>query len=390
MKFILYLILLFIIILMYILLKNLKKNILITILSTTMIVYFILYPQICINSTLTGAKIFFQSVFPSLFPFLIISNILLLYDGIAIYSKLFGRFLCYPLRLPVNCSFVLVVSALCGYPLGAKYACDLYEKKMITSSQCERLLNIASNASPLFIVGAVGTTMLKSPRLGYLLLISNYISCFIMGLIIPSKSHLRDNFINNGNTDLNSNLNFGSALKESVDNAIKTVLSIGGYITMFSVIIDIIKNNVIFNIVINNIPFNIIPKEIVSGLSLGFIEITKGCYIIATTNTSPTFKIFIIGFLLGFSGISIISQVYSFTSKYRELSLVKYIKGKIIQGIVCGITSAIFFALFSKSFLSQPVMSVNYVGAPSFTLWFTLLLIIPIILINFKKLFHIS
>jgi sporulation integral membrane protein YlbJ len=388
-KIALYFLLFFIIVFTYILLKSFKKNILITLLCTAMIVYFILYPQICITSTLTGAKIFFQSVFPSLFPFLVISNILLIYDGISIYSKVFGKFLCYPLQLPVNCSFVLVVSALCGYPLGAKYACDLYEKKMITSSQCERLLNIASNASPLFIVGAVGTTMLNSPKIGYFLLLSNYLSCVIMGFILPAKINFRSTYINSTNTDTSLKINFGSALKESIDNGIKTVLSIGGYITMFSVITDIIKNNVIFNIVINNIPVNFISKEIIGGLLLGFIEITKGCYIIASSNTALISKIFIIGFFLGFSGISIISQVYSFTFKHRELSLIKYIRRKLVQGIVCGLISTSFVLIFSKSFSSQPVMSQNYIRNPSLAMVFGLLLIIPIIFHNIKKLFHI-
>lgn len=355
-----------------------------------MIIYFILYPQICIKSTLSGAKIFFTSVFPSLFPFLVISNILLIYDGITIYSKLFGKFLCYPLRLPVNCSFVLVVSALCGYPLGAKYACDLYEKKLISHSQCQRLLNIASNASPLFIVGAVGTAMLNSPKVGYLLLMSNYISCAIMGLILPENNKTRNSLIPGSSGNINAQLNFGSALKESIDNGMKTCLSIGGYITLFSVVIDIIKNNVVFNIVINGIPANLISGEMVSGLLLGLIEITKGCYIISALDTSPLVRIFIIGFFLGFSGISIISQVYSFTYKYPELSLIRYIKRKIIQGFICGVVSVASLLLFSESLSTMPTMSQNYVNMPAYALWFTFLLLVPTIFYNLKRLFHVS
>lgn len=390
MKLVLYLLLLCIILLVYILVKHYSRSILITFLCSTLIIYFILYPQICIKSALGGVKIFFLSVFPSLFPFLVISNILLIYDGISIYSKLLGKFLCYPLRLPINCSFVLVVSSLCGYPLGAKYACELYDKRLISSSQCQRLLNIASNASPLFVIGAVGTTMLSSTKVGYLLLISNYISCLLMGIMLPVDIKARNSFTVSSVENSNKTVNLGSALKDSIDSGIKTCLSIGGYVTMFSVIIDIIKNNVIFNIVLNSIPAKFSTKEVISGLLLGFVEITKGCNIVAAANSAPLIKIFIIGFFLGFSGISIISQVYSFTYKYPELSLGKYIKRKLIQGLVCGLTSASIFALFSKTLSSVPAMSQDYINTSPFVLWFALLLIIPAIFTNLKKLFHIS
>lgn len=80
-----------------------------------------------------------------------------------------------------------MVSFLCGYPLGAKYAADLYENDIISFSTFERLVNIASNPGPLFIIGAVGTSMLKNKYLGYILLISCYLSCIAMGIILPNK-----------------------------------------------------------------------------------------------------------------------------------------------------------------------------------------------------------
>jgi sporulation integral membrane protein YlbJ len=389
-KFVFYLLLIVIMVLIYYLLKQLKKNVLIIALCSLIIIYFIVYPKYCINSTLSGAKIFFTSVFPSLFPFLVISNILLSYDGVRIYSKIFGRYLCPPLKLPLNSSFVLVVSALCGYPLGAKYACDLYDKKLISTKQCARLINIASNAGPLFIVGAVGTTMLDSPRIGYLLLISNYISCLMMGILLPSSGPAPHDLSFYRNPQSEYAVNFGGVLRDSIDNGIKTCLSIGGYITMFSVIIDIIKNNVIFNIVIDKISIGFIPKEVIGGLLLGIVEITKGSFIVASSGSSLLTKVFIIGFFLGFSGISIISQVYSFTFKYPELSISKYIKRKLLQGVICGLLSVLSLVLFTKTLSTQPAMSYNTLVSPNNAFWLLLLLLLPIFVHNIRRLFHIS
>ncbi len=140
-----------------------------------------------------------------------------------------------------ECSFPLIVSALCGYPLGAKYSCDLYENGYINFSTLERLINIASNAGPLFIIGSVGTSMLGNPYAGYVLLLSNYISCIIVGLILPSRNtKMYRDFKKNFKI---SNKNIGESLKNSIDGAIKTCIGVAGFVILFSLLLNILRNN---------------------------------------------------------------------------------------------------------------------------------------------------
>ena len=188
MKITLYIILAAIIFFVFKLLKSFNKNIFITTICSLLIIKIVLTPKLCIDSAIIGLNLFINKVFPSLFPFLVITSLMMSYDGVYIYSKIFGNILCRPLRLPLQCTFALMISILCGYPLGAKYACQLYEKGDIDNKTCQRLINIATNTSPLFAIGAVGTSMLKSSYIGYLLLLVNYISCFIMGLLLPCKN----------------------------------------------------------------------------------------------------------------------------------------------------------------------------------------------------------
>ncbi len=54
-------------ILLFKLFKN--ENIIITFLCSILIIYIIIAPRFCIEATLSGAKLFFYKVFPSLFPF---------------------------------------------------------------------------------------------------------------------------------------------------------------------------------------------------------------------------------------------------------------------------------------------------------------------------------
>ncbi|WML35126.1 sporulation integral membrane protein YlbJ [Clostridium sp. OS1-26] len=388
MKILFYIIIILILILTIYLLKN--KNIFVTILCSLLILQIIAAPKVCIDGVISGALLFFYKVFPSLFSFLVVSNIMLAYDGVHIYSKVLGNIICKPLRLPKSCNFVLIISLLCGYPLGAKYACDLYEKNIIDLKTCERLLNIASNASPLFVLGSVGISMLKNSYIGYILLLSNLLSCIIMGVVLPNRVKINiKNIYEDKFTYSDSNI--GNILKSSIEGAIRTCLSIGGFVTLFSVVNNILKTNYLFNMFIYNISIlTHISKNIVEGFALGIIEMTNGCSLIAASNTSITIKIALVSFLFTFSGLSIISQVYSFTYKF-DISIKKYALRKILQGCICSILSIVMYENGLLNFSEQAFMYNHFTQAKMSVIFIVtmLALISPWFTIRIKNLFHL-
>lgn len=365
-------------------LKN--KNVLITIICSLLILQILAAPKICIDAAISGALLFFYKVFPSLFSFLVVSNIILAYDGVYIYSKVLGSAICRPFKLPKSCSFVLIISVLCGYPLGAKYACDLYERNIIDLRICERLLNIASNASPLFMLGSVGISMLKSSHIGYILLLSNLLSCIAMGLLLPSKM-INKKDVPEKNHIL-PNMNIGNVLKNSVENSIRTCLSIGGFVTAYSVVNSMIKTNYLFTLAVTQISNMLnISKDIVEGSILGIIEMTNGCSLISSTNASILTKIAIVSFLFTFSGLSIISQVYSFTYKL-DISMRKYTLRKVIQGLLCSLISVLIYH-FSSINSAKETFMYNYTSITNtnniFILTF-IILIFPWVIFKIKSL----
>lgn len=386
----LFIVLIAMVTLLFILFKSLNLNLLITIICSLFIVQLVLAPKLCINSALLGADLFIKKVFPSLFPFLVITSIMMAYDGIGIYSRFLGKLLCKPLKLPIQCTFAVIVSLLCGYPLGAKYACDLYETGHIDFSTCERLVNIASNASPLFVIGSVGTAMLNNTYLGYMLLISNYLSCLIMGLILPAKSP-NVSYNEHYNIPKDVKTNIGNVVKEGIDTSIKTSLNIGGFVILFSVIISIIKSNILFDIAVKKLSLIfMVNKSLVEGILLGTIEMTNGTYLISNSTVNIHIKLIFISFMLGFSGLSIISQVFSFTYKHN-LSMKKYISRKLVQGLICSIFSILLFRYFPLGISIQTfsTRNKNYSSA-QLTFLILFILFVPLIFNKLKNLFHIS
>ncbi|GAA0788701.1 sporulation integral membrane protein YlbJ [Hathewaya limosa] len=366
--------------------KNINKNsnkIFIFLLSI-LIVNILIFPKPCINGSLNGLRLFITALFPCLFPFLVICNLIVAFNGAYIYAKLLGPILCKPLGLPLQSSVVLILSALCGYPMGAKYTADLYEAKIIDFNTAEKLLNIASNASPLFIVGSISLTMLKNKYFGYILLCSNYLSCFLMGLLLKDK---RDNNYNSNNY-LNSHpyipvKNFSTAFSKSVEDAISVTLRVGGFVIIFSMLMEIIKSNTFFSIAFLNKEFT----GLISSLSLGILEITNGCNSISLLNIPMFLKLGFISFLISFSGICIILQVYSFLYKFN-FSIKKYILRKFFQGIL---SSLLTISIYFISFNTLPTFSLNHtinnLDLISYVLIISILLLIPIIINKIKKLF---
>lgn len=346
---------LFIILLALLLKKqlNIKLNSFICILMTILIVIFAANINTCIVAALDGCKLWYKAILPTTFPFLIICNLLISYDGINLYSKFLGPIVCRPLSLSKNCSFPIAASVLCGYPIGAKYCADLYTMGYIEKEEYIRLLNIASNVGPLFLIGSVASALLNNIALGYILLAGSYLSCIFIGIITKKKRTLKNT--SSLKTNANSAPNIGIALKNSIENSITTVLNIGGFIIIFSIIICLIKNSTIITFFIQNIEHILkIPSGALYSVLLGSIEITNGCNILSSLSLSMPLKLSLISFLCSFSGLAIIAQVISFIGN-TDIKLSHYILFKFIQGVFAFIITYILMMIVPSSIYTSNI-----------------------------------
>lgn len=364
---------------------NLKTNTLISIILSFLILYFIIKPQLVINSSINGGKIFLTSIFPVMFPFMVICNFLLNIDGVSIYSKVLGPVICKPLSLDKNCSFPIITSFLSGYPLGAKYSEKIYSQNLIDFNQFSRLINIATNISPLFLIGSVGTTMLSDTKLGYLLLIPSYLSPLIIGLLTKKKNSKNYLF---SKSKKNIKLNFGEVIRKSIEDASLTMLTLGGYIVIFSVIINIFKNSIIFSLFLTALSSLLgISKVFLESIILGSIELTNGCKIVTESTLPLEVKLCIISFLSSFGGLSIIAQTYAFFSKYN-ISLKKYFLLKFLQGIISASIMAIICLLMknSTSIFSPTIFSSSKILMLSFIIIISIIFLILLLNKTSRKL----
>lgn len=312
-----------------------------------------------------GLYLWANNIIPALFPFFIATELLSNTNVINILGRFFNKFMRPLFNVPGEGSYPLIIGIISGYPVGAKIVCDMRNKSLLTKAQAERLLAFTNNSGPLFILGTVGIGLFKDTTTGIILLFTHILASFTVGILFRFWKY-KDTNIASVTSTTNNSVNFvnknniGDVLSTAIKNSILTILNIGGFIVLFSVIISIFnKTHLIYFIATVLTPlFNIlhITPDFAQGIINGFLEITNGLQQISSIPIKNiSFSIIICAFILGFGGISVLLQVYSFTSK-SDISIKSYILGKFLQGIIAAFYTFLIFHFFN--FLSLDLSNI--------------------------------
>ncbi|MBO5093408.1 MAG: hypothetical protein J6C33_03505 [Lachnospiraceae bacterium] len=113
------------------------------------------YPRPSLSYALLGLNTWFQNMIPTLFPFMVLSGMMLRLGVSDQFAGLF-RPLLYPFfRLKRSCLYCIVIGFLCGFPMGARITADLYRMGRITGEEASFLLAFCNNIGPVFFMGYV-------------------------------------------------------------------------------------------------------------------------------------------------------------------------------------------------------------------------------------------
>ena len=124
-----------------------------------------------------------RSVIPSLFPFLVVSSLLLAL-GFGELAAPWLAGLMEPLfRVPGAGSAALLLGLAGGYPVGAKTAADLYRQGLLSRQEAERLLSFCNNSNPVFLISVLGSGVFGSVRTGVWLWLIHVLSALLTGLV---------------------------------------------------------------------------------------------------------------------------------------------------------------------------------------------------------------
>lgn len=301
-----------------------KTNFIITIFLCFICIYILVNSKEVMNTVLFGFDIWKNSIFPSLFPFFIISSLLINYGFVDITSSFLSPIMERVFKINKNTAFILVMSMLSGFPSNAKYTLELLNNNQIDIKSANKILLFTHFSNPLFILGTI-SIFLNSYKIALIILIIHYLSNFIIGLLfrnyLVSKTQ-------NHSINCNDSKKFGTALKDAIKSSIDTLLLILGTVTTFLIITTIL----------NKININPYVKTVLNGM----IEMTQGLKYLSISTLPLKAKAVLSVMFLSFGGISVHMQVLSIISG-TKIKYQPYLLARLLHCFIAGISMYFLF-----------------------------------------------
>ena len=304
---------------------------------------------LCFNKDLStacidGIKLWFLCVLPSVFPYFFITTIL---SNLSLTSKLAKKLSPFTERL-FNTSgitgYAYFVSLLSGYPVGAKTVADLREKNFIGEAEAVRASAFCSSSSPMFLISSVGSIMFSNAKFGLILFLVHFLSTILIGIIFSfykrSEKPLSKYQISPSNS-----LDF--SLYETTYSAVISVLVVGGLITVFYMLIEVLLSlnllSPLFFLLEKIVKNGTVSKSIVFGI----LETTRGYKTLSTLSIS-FLTLPVCAFFCGFGGFSVIAQSVAYLKK-AKIKTAPFILAKVLQAVLSFVLGFVFALIFFRA-----------------------------------------
>ena len=266
----------------------------------------LLNSNIVINAVRSSIKIFLISVFPSLFPTMVIGIMLVKNNVYEIIPKFIKNIFKKVFNYNDYMTSIFIISLITGTPSNALYINEYLDKGLITNNEAESLLLSTHFINPLFVVGMVGNVIFESTKIGFSILLTLWISNLIKAYITRPRVYK-----NIDRKNISCNKSIINIFFVSIKQAIYALLTIMGIIILFNMLTILIREILnlsnTFSVIIN-----------------GILEMTGGVTKVSEININTLLKIIMTYIMLNFGGLSIHMQAFSMLEN-KKIRYLKYL-----------------------------------------------------------------
>ena len=300
-----------------------EKNILLPLFFFVAMLFILFHAQESRKDLQEGLRLCAENVIPSLFPHLVLSELFVSNLSFQNKDSLFSRFFFRLFRLPSAAALIMLIGAICGFPIGARLSSKFYREGILDQKQAELLCAYANNTGPAFVISGVGAALFGSLKLGVLFFLSeisaSLICLFFSSFFRKKKRH----------ESKSPSLCTPCSFVEAVRSSCFAMLNICGFVLFFSLVTGMFC-------------------RIFSRFSLlfsSFLEVTNACKnASAIAFVSPKTASLFAVFSIGFGGLSAAMQS-ALCMKESALPFSFYLPRKFLQGIL----SVFFFFLLTEA-----------------------------------------
>lgn len=308
-----------------------------------------IFPGVTKSCTLRAIMICGRSLIPSLFPYMVLTRLIL-----QLFIRLKGSSKFHTSKKTSSASelIAIVSGMLSGSPTGAVLAGNMYSNGMISRYSAETAVLFSSVASPAFCIGFYGGEIMKSRILGALVYIAaltvNFLMLAIYKVIYP-PSEIK-------NEPLTANTAENGLISEIIYDSCITTLTICAYVTFF-----VCTGEVLYTA----ISYFIGPNPFFKVFFIGAVEMTSG--IVSLEGLSLSQKALCGASVIGFQGLSVMMQTASVCNAYgigcKRLFIVK-----LISAITVPAAMFVLITVWKKIFDPSVIIGSGIITLCAFTL----------------------
>ena len=281
-------------------------------------------------------------VIPSLFPFMVLSELIVSGGTVNQIPKPLLAPLRRLLGLPDAGVCAVLLGLLCGFPIGAKCVLSAYQKGFLSKDEAERALTCSSGPSSAFLIGAVGVSLWDNRRFGVALYLTVLAVSLLTGMLanglqkksLPSVAMPSPQW-----TTEESPMGRAAQFCNAVKSSLSGILLVCAYVVFFSALSGT------FQLVLNE---QSIPSGISAFLSC-VLEISGGVGQ-ASALGNAHIGAYLCAFAAGWSGISVHCQMLA-VCENSALSLRPYFFSKLFQGLLCALIFGLLLSVFPELML---------------------------------------
>lgn len=195
----------------------------------------LLFPDAAATSALNGLRVCAKVVIPSLFPFFVAAGLLTETGAVNALAELLSPVCARLFGVSGHGGTAFIIGLSGGYPLGAAFLADKYRKKEISDADADALAVFCNNSGPAFILGAAGSAVFHSTAIGLFLYAVHILAAVLGGIILSERK--------GGAYEAPlavSSVSFSKAFTHAVKNAVRSCLSVCGFIGFFTVVTGIL------------------------------------------------------------------------------------------------------------------------------------------------------
>lgn len=301
-------------------------NLWLSVLIFICIFVFVFNPTKYMQSISNGLTVWAIAVIPALFPFFVLSKLLVELNFFDRFSKYISPVTRKLFKAPAISGYIFIVSIVSGYPIGAKLIEEYYKKGLLNATQCKKIATFTSTSGPLFILGTVGGKFLGNSTLGFILLFCHIASAICCGIFFRNFYCDETNLLPTPEKHIEKNV-----LNECIYSSVIGILTVGAFICLFYMFIDMLfATDVVQRTTQFFFPEN---SNTVQAFLTGLFEVTRGCQELSLLGLSNTSVTVLCSTLISFGGLCIMLQSFTYL-KECKISFKQIFTVKIMQASI--------------------------------------------------------